>query len=129
MEDLRKQAARFEADVAHRSNIQSRLFRHGRSTLLPMTVLEIQAYTVIIATGASARYQLGLEDEVRYSGLGVSACATCDGFFYRGRTVAVVGGGDTACEEAYYPEWPCKRYISLYERLPSRLESNAEARP
>ena len=63
--------------------------------------MEIAADTVIIATGSSAKY-LGLDDERKYNGQGVSACATCDGFFYRKKTVAVVGGGDTACEDALY---------------------------
>lgn len=100
MADIREQAARFGADI-----------RPGRIDEVNFDVRPFQARTdggewihadtVIIATGAGAMY-LGLEDEDRFKGLGVSACATCDGFFYRKRTVAVVGGGDTACEEALY---------------------------
>lgn len=100
MDDLRRQAARFGADV-HSAviteiNLDSRPFvakGDDGSTVI--------ADTVIISTGASAKY-LGLPDEEKYNGLGVSACATCDGFFYRRKRVAVVGGGDTACEEALY---------------------------
>ncbi len=100
MEDLRKQAERFGADM-----------RFGLVTKMDCSVAPyevtideekvIAADTVIIATGATAKY-LGLEDEKKYAGMGVSACATCDGFFYRKKVVAVVGGGDTACEEAVY---------------------------
>lgn len=100
MEDMRTQALKFGADI-----------RTGLVTEVDFSVrpfkaktnsgLDISADTVIISTGASARY-LGLPDEEKYSGLGVSACATCDGFFYRNKRVAVVGGGDTACEEALY---------------------------
>lgn len=100
MEDLRKQAQRFGADM--RSGLITDVNFDVRPFILTIDNNEtITADTVIIATGASAKY-LGLEDEKRYNGLGVSACATCDGFFYRKRTVAVVGGGDTACEEAIY---------------------------
>ena len=77
---------------------------------------EIEADTVIIATGASAKY-LGLDDERKYNGQGVSACATCDGFFYRKKTVAVVGGGDTACEDALYLAGLCKK-VYLIVRKP-----------
>ncbi len=100
MEDLKKQAMRFGTDV-----------RSGRATAVDFSVRPfkvtidnekvIEADTVIISTGATAKY-LGLEDETKYAGQGVSACATCDGFFYRKKKVAVVGGGDTACEEATY---------------------------
>ena len=100
MEDLRKQAERFGADL--RSGIVTSVNFDVRPFELTIDNSQtITADTVIIATGASAKY-LGLEDEKKYNGLGVSACATCDGFFYRKRTVAVVGGGDTACEEAIY---------------------------
>ena len=75
----------------------------------------IEADTVIVATGASAKY-LGLPSETKYRGLGVSACATCDGFFYRRKTVAVVGGGDTACEEATYLAGLCKKVYMIVRR-------------
>jgi thioredoxin reductase (NADPH) len=100
MEDLKKQAERFGADI-----------RFGYVTATDLSAAPykvtvdgekvIEAETLIISTGATAKY-LGLADENKYAGSGVSACATCDGFFYRKRKVAVVGGGDTACEEATY---------------------------
>ncbi len=100
MEDLKKQAQRYGAEILS-----------GRVTAVDFSVRPlnvtidnehlVEADTVIISTGATAKY-LGLPDETRYAGMGVSACATCDGFFYRKKTVAVVGGGDTACEEAIY---------------------------
>lgn len=100
MEDLKKQAQRFGADI-----------RYGIATATDLSAApykviidgghEVETDTLIIATGATAKY-LGLPDETKYAGSGVSACATCDGFFYRNLTVAVVGGGDTACEEATY---------------------------
>ena len=100
MEDFRQQALRFGAEIRSR-NIEKVDFSKRPFLCVDDHGDEIEADTVIIATGASAKY-LGLPDEEKYRGLGVSACATCDGFFYRKKNVAVVGGGDTACEEALY---------------------------
>lgn len=100
MADMRQQAANYGADVRDGAIVKADLTSHP-ARLTDDRGNEIEADTVIIATGASAKY-LGLADEEKYRGQGVSACATCDGFFYRKKTVAVVGGGDTACEEAMY---------------------------
>ncbi len=100
MDDLRQQALRFGADIRDGEIVEVD-FSARPYKATDSDGRQLEADTVIIATGASAKY-LGLEDEKKYAGLGVSACATCDGFFYRKRTVAVVGGGDTACEDALY---------------------------
>lgn len=100
MEDLRKQAERFGAEVRNKVCVSADLSKRP-FTLKFDDESEVLTDTLIIATGATAKY-LGLPDETKYQGLGVSACATCDGFFYRKKVVAVVGGGDTACEEATY---------------------------
>lgn len=100
MENMRSQAVKFGADI--RMGIVTKVDFNQRPFKIEIDEeKELLADTVIIATGASAKY-LGLDDEKKYAGMGVSACATCDGFFYRNKTVAVVGGGDTACEEATY---------------------------
>ena len=100
MNDLRAQAKRFGVEI--REGIITKVDFSERPYKLTIDdEKEILADTVIISTGASAKY-LGLDDEKKYAGMGVSACATCDGFFYRKKVVAVVGGGDTACEEAVY---------------------------
>lgn len=100
MLDIRSQAERFGADI--RDGVIAKADLSKAPYLLTTDEgHEVEADTVIIATGASAKY-LGLADEDKYKGEGVSACATCDGFFYRKKVVAVVGGGDTACEEALY---------------------------
>lgn len=100
MDDLRAQAERFGTDIRIGVIIDVD-FSQAPYKAVSDDGIEVLADTVIIATGASAKY-LGLPDETKYAGMGVSACATCDGFFYRKKTVAVVGGGDTACEEAVY---------------------------
>ena len=114
MADMRAQAVNLGADV-----------RPGMVTAVdlskrPFTVTvdgetTIQAETLIIASGATAKY-LGLPSEEKFRGFGVSACATCDGFFYRGKVVAVVGGGDTACEEATYLAHLCKKVYMIVRR-------------
>lgn len=130
MMDLRNQAERFDADVRDGIIVKADL---SKAPYLLTTDRgdEIEADTVIIATGASAKY-LGLDDEKKYNGQGVSACATCDGFFYRKKTVAVVGGGDTACEEADYLSHLCnkvymivrKPYLRASEAMKRRVENN-----
>lgn len=100
MEDFKKQAVRFGADIRMGIATAVDLKASPKKVTIDGEKI-IEADTVIIATGATAKY-LGLADEAKYAGMGVSACATCDGFFYRKKVVAVVGGGDTACEEAIY---------------------------
>lgn len=130
MMDLRMQAERFGADI--RSGVIEKADFSGRPYRLTTDEgIAILADSVIIATGASAKY-LGLDDEKKYNGTGVSACATCDGFFYRKKTVAVVGGGDTACEEATYLSGMCskvymivrKPYLRASEAMKKRVEDN-----
>jgi|TARA_R110002049_G_scaffold140049_2_gene300981 thioredoxin reductase (NADPH) len=114
MEDFKKQAERFGTDVRYgivtEMDASERPFKvtvDGNQTLL--------AETVIISTGASAKW-LGIESETRLNGKGVSACAVCDGFFFRGKDVAIVGGGDTACEEASYLSNICKKVYMIVRR-------------
>ena len=114
MEDLRKQALRFGTDVRsgyiREIDLSQRPFHakddHG---------VEIEAETVVIATGASAKW-IGLESEKQFYGQGVSACATCDGYFYKNQEVAVIGGGDTACEEANYLSTLCSKVYLVHRR-------------
>lgn len=122
MEDLKKQAERFGTQVrfglATSADLSQKPYKvtiDGEKT--------ISADALIIATGATAKY-LGLESEEKYKGQGVSACATCDGFFYKGQSVAVVGGGDTACEEATYLSGICKK-VYLIVRKPYLRASKA----
>ena len=114
MSTMRAQAVRLGAEIRNGAitevDLSSRPFR-----VVIDGTHEIAAQSMIIATGATAKY-LGLPSEVKYRGLGVSACATCDGFFYRKKTVAVVGGGDTACEEATYLAGLCKKVYMIVRR-------------
>ncbi|MDE6689199.1 MAG: FAD-dependent oxidoreductase, partial [Prevotella sp.] len=115
MMDLRQQAERFGTDIRD-GEIVKVDFSAEPYKAWNDAGTEIEADTVIIATGASAKY-LGIPDEKKYDGMGVSACATCDGFFYRKKTVAVVGGGDTACEDALYLSGLAKK-VYLIVRKP-----------
>ena len=133
MDDLRKQAERLGTDIRFGMITKVELSKDGSAphkvTTDDGTVLE--AHTLIISTGASAKY-LGLDDEKKYAGQGVSACATCDGFFYRKKVVAVVGGGDTACEEADYLSHLAnkvylivrKDYLRASEAMQQRVKDN-----
>lgn len=122
MDDLRRQALRFGAEV--RRGIITAVDLGRRPFRITVdNEHEIEAESLIVATGASARY-LGLESEARFRGMGVSACATCDGFFYRRKDVAVVGGGDTACEEATYLASLC-RQVYMIVRKPYLRASKA----
>ena len=114
MEDLKKQAERFGADIRWGS-ITKVDFSKRPFIINTDDEKEIQADTVIIATGALAKW-LGIPSENKFGGYGVSACATCDGFFYKGKIVAVVGGGDTACEEATYLSNLCKKVYLIHRR-------------
>lgn len=114
MDDMRRQAERF--GTVMRSGVVTRvdLSASPKRVWIEDTE-ELEADTVIIATGATAKY-LGIDSEKEYAGRGVSACATCDGFFYRKKTVAVVGGGDTACEEAVYLAGLCQKVYLIVRK-------------
>ena len=114
MMDLREQAERFGTDIRD-GEITKVDFSKRPYKAWDDAGRELEADTVIIATGASAKY-LGLDDERKYNGQGVSACATCDGFFYRKKTVAVVGGGDTACEDALYLSGLAKKVYMIVRK-------------
>lgn len=115
MMEIREQAEHFGADIRDGLIVKADLSK-APYLLTTDEGHELTADTVIIATGASAKY-LGLDDERKYNGQGVSACATCDGFFYRKKVVAVVGGGDTACEDALYLSGLAKK-VYLIVRKP-----------
>lgn len=127
MEDLRKQAERFGTD--NRWGMATSVDFSDPSNLRVVIdeATEITAKSVIISTGASAKW-LGLPSEQRLNGMGVSACAVCDGFFFRGQEIAIVGGGDTACEEAHYLSKLCKKVTMLVRKDHFRASTIMENR-
>lgn len=114
MEDLKKQAERFGADIRY-ATITGVDFSGATHKVIVDEKTVIESDTIIISTGASAKW-LGLPSEQRLNGKGVSACAVCDGFFFRGQEVAIVGAGDTACEEASYLSKLCKKVYMLVRK-------------
>ncbi|PLX21323.1 MAG: thioredoxin-disulfide reductase, partial [Marinilabiliales bacterium] len=114
MEDFKKQAQRFGTDVRFGLATAADLSKRPFKVTIDGKKL-IEAESLIIATGATAKY-LGIESEEKYKGQGVSACATCDGFFYKGKDVAVVGGGDTAAEEATYLAGLCNKVYLIIRK-------------
>lgn len=115
MEDLKKQAERFGLDNRYGMATKVDFSKPLAHKVLIDEIHEITAEAIIISTGASAKW-LGIESEIRLNGMGVSACAVCDGFFYRGQDVAIVGAGDTACEEAHYLSKLCKKVTMLVRK-------------
>ncbi len=126
MEDLKNQAVRFGTEIKY--ELIDRVELEGDvKKIFTEGGVEVAAHTVIISTGASARW-LGLESEQRLANKGVSACAVCDGFFYRGKEVAIVGGGDSACEEALYLSNLCPTVHMLVRRDELRASSIMQER-
>lgn len=126
MEQMKKQAERFGTDIRF-GVAMSADFSQSPLKVTFDDGKTVEAETVIIATGATAKY-LGLEAEKKYAGRGVSACATCDGFFYRGKDVAVVGGGDTAAEEATYLAGLCRKVYLVVRRNELRASKAMQQR-
>ncbi|MDR1180825.1 MAG: FAD-dependent oxidoreductase, partial [Bacteroidales bacterium] len=124
MQEIREQALRFKADV-RAGEIVEVDFSKRPFICKSDDGTVVQAETVIIATGASARF-LGIASEKEYYGNGLSACATCDGFFFKGKTVAVVGGGDTAAEEATYLANLCKKVYLIHRRNEMRASKELQ---
>jgi thioredoxin reductase (NADPH) len=126
MLEIKAQAVRFGADVRFGTVTKADLSQRPFKITVDDTKT-IVAETLIIATGATAKY-LGLASEIRHRGQGVSACATCDGFFYKGQDVAVVGGGDTACEDALYLSGLCRKVYMIVRRNVLRASKTMQDR-